>query len=117
MSNKNNSSMKMNMEMKDTMDAHMDMTAKPKLMNGGGKSKKTKKASKSMKSKGSKSMKSSSGLPAEMPGYCLTERKPCTMINCVKVTKKTKTGRTMHFVMGKCKRCGGKVSKTVSKTM
>jgi hypothetical protein len=111
MSTKKNSPM----EMKETMDAHMDMTAKPKLMNGGGKSKKTKKSSKSKKA--SKSMKSSSGLPAEMPAYCLSERKPCTMVNCAKVTKKTKTGRTMHFIMGTCKRCGGKVSKTVSKTM
>ena len=78
-----------------------------KGQNGGAKSKKVKKMSKSSMTKKA-SHKSNSG---EVHGWCMKERMMKPMVDGKEVKKNTKKGRTMIFLMGTCKSCGGKLSK------
>ena len=59
-----------------------------------------------------KSMNSSSGA-TEMPGYCVHERKHCTMVECHKKIITMKNGNKRAMMEGKCKNCGKKVTKFV----
>ena len=59
-----------------------------------------------------KSMHSSTGA-SEMPGYCVHERKHCTMVDCHKKVITMKNGNKRAMMEGKCKSCGKKVTKFV----
>lgn len=93
----------------------MTTTTTKKSKNGGSKKSKKSQRGGSKKNNPKSKAKSMSKSSSEFKAYCVHERKPdCSVLDGVEVNKKTKNGRMMTFLVGKCSNCGGKISRILA---